>query len=114
MTDGIDRKTIPGTPTAAETPTFKCAVNEGMKSTELPLLRLGGTVQENPHLRAFWASTCSFFIAFVGWFATIMMKPDLVFVKNKSESIHHQFVRIAEHYQNYQHSDFGQLVDGFN
>ena len=36
------------------------------------------------------------------------------FVKNKTESIHHQFVRIAEHYQNYQHSDFGQLVDGFN
>ena len=58
-----------------------CQVNENMKSMELPILRLSGTVKENPHMRAFWASTCSFFIAFVGWFASIMMKLDLVFCK---------------------------------
>jgi len=50
-------------------PAFKCAVNENNKSTELPLLRLGGTVQQNPHMRAFWGSTISFFLAFLGWFA---------------------------------------------
>jgi len=26
-------------------------------------------VQQNPHMRAFWASTISFFLAFLGWFA---------------------------------------------
>ena len=84
MTDGNEPETIPGTPTAAETPTFKCAVNEALKSTELPLLRLGGTVQENPHMRAFWASTCSFFIAFVGWFA--FMKKLNLFITSPSKS----------------------------
>jgi len=48
---------------------YKCAVDENNKATELPLLRLGGTVQQNPHMRAFWASTISFFLAFLGWFA---------------------------------------------
>jgi len=48
---------------------FKCSVDENNKSTELPLLRVGGTVQQNPHMRAFWASTISFFLAFLGWFA---------------------------------------------
>lgn len=49
--------------------TFKLAVNENNKATELPLLRVGGTVAQNPHMRAFWASTISFFLAFLGWFA---------------------------------------------
>ena len=94
MTDGIDRKTIPGTPTAAETPTFKCAVNEGLKSTELPLLRLGGTVQENPHMRAFWASTCSFFIAFVGWFALAPVAVDVMYSIGQCEN---QLYKVADH-----------------
>merc|ERR1719359_2639910 len=74
-----------GKPTNAEqptelpsTPTFKCAVNEALKSTELPLLHIGGTVRENPHMRAFWASTCSFFIAFVGWFALAPVAIDVM------------------------------------
>ena len=33
------------------------------------MLRVCGTVQQNPHMRAFWASTISFFLAFLGWFA---------------------------------------------
>jgi NNP family nitrate/nitrite transporter-like MFS transporter len=57
---------------------FKCAVNANLKATELPLLRLSGTVQENPHMRAFWASTCSFFIAFVGWFALAPVAIDVM------------------------------------
>jgi hypothetical protein len=39
------------------------------KSVERPLLRVIGTVQQNPHMRAFWASTISFFLAFLGWVA---------------------------------------------
>ena len=31
---------------------YKCNVDENNKATELPLLRLGGTVQQNPHMRA--------------------------------------------------------------
>jgi len=48
---------------------FKLAVDENNKATELPLLRICGSVQQNPHMRAFWASTISFFLAFLGWFA---------------------------------------------
>ena len=48
---------------------FKLAVDENNKATELPLLRICGTVQQNPHMRAFWGSTISFFLAFLGWFA---------------------------------------------
>ncbi|CAK9051924.1 unnamed protein product [Durusdinium trenchii] len=48
---------------------FKLAVDENNKATELPLLRICGTVRENPHMRAFWGSTFSFFLAFLGWFA---------------------------------------------
>ena len=33
------------------------------------MLRICGTVQQNPHMRAFWGSTISFFLAFLGWFA---------------------------------------------
>merc|ERR1719197_465239 len=57
---------------------FKCKVDTNMKSTELPILRLNGTVKENPHMRAFWASTCSFFIAFVGWFALAPVAIDVM------------------------------------
>ena len=45
---------------------YRCNVDENNKATELPLLRLGGTAQQNPHMRAFWASTISFFLAFLG------------------------------------------------
>ena len=48
---------------------FKLAVDENNKATELPLLRVCGSVQQNPHMRAFWAATISFFLAFLGWFA---------------------------------------------
>merc|ERR1719359_2147196 len=82
-----------GKPTDAEKPTvekpkvdFKCKVNENLKSTELPLLRLGGTVQENPHMRAFWASTCSFFIAFVGWFALAPVAIDVMYSIGECEN----------------------------
>ncbi|CAE7941600.1 NRT2.5, partial [Symbiodinium sp. KB8] len=44
-------------------------VDESNKATELPLLRVCGTVQQNPHMRAFWGSVFSFFLAFLGWFA---------------------------------------------
>jgi NNP family nitrate/nitrite transporter-like MFS transporter len=39
-------------------------VNEGEKATELKLASF-----QRPYMRAFWASTMSFFIAFLGWFA---------------------------------------------
>ena len=47
---------------------YKLAVDSSNKATELPLLRVCGTVQQNPHMRAFWASTISFFLAFLGCF----------------------------------------------
>ena len=47
---------------------YKLAVDSSKKATELPLLRVCGTVQQNPHMRAFWASTISFFLAFLGCF----------------------------------------------
>ena len=47
---------------------FKLQVDESNKATELPLLRICGTVQQNPHMRAFWGSVFSFFLAFLGWF----------------------------------------------
>lgn len=56
---------------------FKCAVDANNKSTELPLWRIGGSVQQNPHMRAFWASTISFFLAFLGWFALAPLALDV-------------------------------------
>ena len=50
---------------------YKLAVDSSKKATELPLLRVCGTVQQNPHMRAFWASTISFFLAFLGCFPKI-------------------------------------------
>ena len=54
-----------------ETMEYKLAVDSSKKATELPLLRVCGTVQQNPHMRAFWASTISFFLAFLGCFFKI-------------------------------------------
>ena len=54
---------------ARNMPDFKLAVDKNNKATELALLRVCGTVQQNPHMRAFWASTISCFLAFLGWFA---------------------------------------------
>ena len=36
---------------------YKCAVDHKNMATELPLLRVCGSASENPHMRAFWAST---------------------------------------------------------
>ena len=47
----------------------KLEVDTDGKAVELRLLRLSGTVEENPHMRAFWGATISFFLAFLGWFA---------------------------------------------
>mmetsp|Transcript_28802 Transcript_28802/g.82801 ORF Transcript_28802/g.82801 Transcript_28802/m.82801 type:complete len:548 (-) Transcript_28802:382-2025(-) len=58
-------------------PDYKLAVNAENKATELPLLRVTGSVQQNPHMRAFWASTISFFIAFLGWFALTPLGPEV-------------------------------------
>ena len=60
--------TCPNQPAFANMPApsdFKLAVDENDKATELPLLRVCGTVQPNPHMRAFWASTISLFLAFL-------------------------------------------------
>ena len=70
----------------AERDQFKCRVNENLKATELPLLRLSGTVKQNPHMRAFWASTCSFFIAFVGWFALAPVAVDVMYSIGQCEN----------------------------
>lgn len=58
-------------------PEYKLAVNENNRATELPLLRVGGTVEQNPHMRAFWCSTISFFLAFLGWFALAPLALDV-------------------------------------
>ena len=50
---------------ARNMPDFKLAVDKNNKATELALLRVCGTVQQNPHMRAFWASTISCFLAFL-------------------------------------------------
>ena len=51
---------------AKNMPDFKLAVDKNNKATELALLRVCGTVQQNPHMRAFWASTISFFPSLLG------------------------------------------------
>lgn len=56
---------------------YKLAVNSDNKATELPLCRVTGTVQQNPHMRAFWAATISFFLAFLGWFALAPLALDV-------------------------------------
>jgi len=56
---------------------YKLAVNDNNKATELPLCRIGGSVQANPHMRAFWGATISFFLAFLGWFALAPLALDV-------------------------------------
>jgi len=48
-----------------------CVQTENGKATELNLScrKLGSSPQNGAHMRAFWGSTSSFFLAFVGWFA---------------------------------------------
>ena len=49
---------------------YAVRVNDQLKSTELKLCgALGRDKKHGVHMRAFWASTISFFVAFVGWFA---------------------------------------------
>jgi len=49
---------------------YAVQVNEMNKSVELKLCGgLGRNKKHGAHMRAFWASTISFFMAFVGWFA---------------------------------------------
>jgi len=48
---------------------FKCEVDEQQKAVELPIYRICGSAKQNPHIRAFWGATISFFLAFFGWFA---------------------------------------------
>ena len=51
-------------------------------------------MQENPHMRAFWASTCSFFIAFVGWFALAPVAVDVMYSIGQCEN---QLYKVADH-----------------
>ena len=44
-------------------------VNEANQAIELNLCKIQGTAAQNPHMRAWWAATISFFLAFFGWFA---------------------------------------------
>jgi len=50
---------------------YAVQVNENNKAVELNLrlTKLGRDSKHGVHMRAFWASTTSFFLAFVGWFA---------------------------------------------
>jgi len=49
---------------------FAVRVNDQNKSVELKLCgAIGRDKRHGAHMRAFWASTISFFMAFVGWFA---------------------------------------------
>jgi len=49
---------------------YAVKVNDQLKSEQLKLCgALGRDKRHGAHMRAFWASTISFFMAFVGWFA---------------------------------------------
>jgi NNP family nitrate/nitrite transporter-like MFS transporter len=50
---------------------YAANVNEANKAVDLNLLpsKLGRDPKHGAHMRAFWGSTISFFLAFVGWFA---------------------------------------------
>ena len=45
-------------------------------------------------MRAFWASTCSFFIAFVGWFALAPVAVDVMYSIGQCEN---QLYKVADH-----------------
>merc|ERR1712216_1110177 len=66
-------------PPASDMPEYKLATNEANKATELVLWRIGGTRAQNPHMRAFWGSTISFFLAFLGWFALAPLGLDVAY-----------------------------------
>eukprot|EP00444_Apocalathium_aciculiferum_P037958 CAMPEP_0183483842 /NCGR_PEP_ID=MMETSP0370-20130417/178613_1 /TAXON_ID=268820 /ORGANISM="Peridinium aciculiferum, Strain PAER-2" /LENGTH=577 /DNA_ID=CAMNT_0025677121 /DNA_START=99 /DNA_END=1832 /DNA_ORIENTATION=- len=48
---------------------YVCQVDATGKATEMPLHRIWGSKERNPHMRAFWLNTLSFFLAFLGWYA---------------------------------------------
>jgi NNP family nitrate/nitrite transporter-like MFS transporter len=50
---------------------YAAEVNENLKATVLNLnpMLVGHSKKHGAHMRAFWASTISFFLAFLGWFA---------------------------------------------
>ena len=49
---------------------YAVKANDLLKSVELKLCgAFGKSTQHGAHMRALWASTISFFMAFVGWFA---------------------------------------------
>jgi len=56
-------------------------VNEQNKAVELNLScsKLGSDSRNGAHMRAFWASTISFFLAFVGWFALAPVAVDVAY-----------------------------------
>jgi len=55
---------------------FECDVDEALKSKKFepfkfspcPYMHIGKNKTTNPHMRAFWFATLSFFLAFTGWF----------------------------------------------
>jgi NNP family nitrate/nitrite transporter-like MFS transporter len=59
--------------------TYAVKTNELNKATELNLscTKLGRDSKHGCHMRAFWASTSSFFLAFVGWFALAPVAVDV-------------------------------------
>ncbi|CEM03544.1 unnamed protein product [Vitrella brassicaformis CCMP3155] len=56
-------------------PQFDWPVGENDKATVLRIWNFGKRKQTNPHARAFWAATISFFFTFVGWFALAPLMP---------------------------------------
>ena len=59
--------------------TYAVKTNELNKAVELNLscTKLGRDAKHGCHMRAFWASTSSFFLAFVGWFALAPVAVDV-------------------------------------
>jgi len=62
-------RALPPRPAAMED--YAVPVDANLKATTLNLdpRKVAGGPQRGAHMRAFWASTISFFLAFVGWFA---------------------------------------------
>jgi NNP family nitrate/nitrite transporter-like MFS transporter len=58
-------------------PEFRLQVDENNKATEFPLWKVSGSRETNPHMRAFWGATISFFLAFLGWFALAPLALDV-------------------------------------
>jgi hypothetical protein len=70
----------------ADVSEYAVKVNENNKTVELNLLpsKLGRDVKHGAHLRASWASTVSFLLAFVGWFALAPIAIDVATVRTRS------------------------------